>query len=219
MRRTRILLADDHSLVLRGIAKLLEEKFEVVGLAENGRALVEAALRLHPEVMVLDISMPILNGIDALHEVRRQLPVIKAVILTMHNNPIYLRKALNAGASGYVLKSSAAEELLKAIETVLKGGLYITPQFGEGVLTEALAGRNEHSRSSVELTGRQRQILQLVAEGRQNKEIAEILHVSVKTIEFHRSRLMAKLNVRSVAELTAIAIREGLMDGGGLKDS
>jgi len=210
MKRPRILLADDHSLILEGIKGLLESEYEIVGLVDNGKALVDAALRLKPDIVVLDISMPILNGIDAMREMKRELPQAKAIILTMHSSPIYLRRALEAGASGYVLKSGAAEELLTAVAKILKGETYITPAFNVGAL-ERLASSCGQGRSTIELTSRQRQILQLVAEGRQNKEIAQILQVSVKTVEFHRSRLMAKVGARSIAELTRIAIQEGLV--------
>ncbi len=210
--KPRILLADDHSLILKGIKGLVETHYEVVELVDNGKAAVEAALRHKPDVVILDITMPILNGIDAMREVKRQLPQTKVIILTMHSSPIYLRKALEAGASGYVLKSGAAEELLEAIAKVLKGGVYVTPAF-QGFTPQSLAlWRAKPGKSAIELTSRQRQILQLVAEGRQNKEIAHILKVSVKTVEFHRSRIMAKAGAHSVAELTKLAIQEGLID-------
>jgi len=190
----------------------VESHYEVVGLVDNGQQAVETALRHKPDVLILDISMPILNGIDAMRAVKRELPQTKVIILTMHSSPIYLRKALEAGASGYVLKSGAAEELLDAIAKVLKGGVYVTPAF-QGVTLQSVAlGRSKPGRSPIELTSRQRQILQLVAEGRQNKEIAHILQVSVKTVEFHRSRIMAKTGAHSVAELTKLAIQEGLVD-------
>lgn len=210
--KPRILLGDDHSLILKGIKGLVETQYEVAGLADNGRDVVEAALRLKPDVIVLDISMPILNGIDAAREVKRALPGTKIVVLTMHASPIYLRKALEAGASGYVLKSGAAEELLEAITEALKGRVYITPAFHRGAIQDAELWRSKPGKSSIDLTSRQRQILQLVAEGRQNKEIAHLLNVSVKTVEFHRARIMAKAGVHSVAELTKLAIREGLID-------
>lgn len=210
MKRTRVLMADDHSLILKGIAGLLDQRYEIVGLAENGKALLEAAGTLKPDVVVLDISMPILNGIDATREIKKALPSAKVIVLTMHSNAIYLRKALEAGASGYVLKAGAAEELLAAMDTALKGGVYVTPRFGKTVLDSVIANRPRPSRATVELTDRQRQILQLVAEGKQNKEIAGILHVSIKTVEFHRSRLMAKMGAQSVAELTVFAIQEGV---------
>jgi DNA-binding NarL/FixJ family response regulator len=213
VKQARILLGDDHSLVLKGITGLLEGHYDVVGAAEDGKALVEAALRLKPDVVVLDVSMPILNGIDAARAIRKDLPSTKLVFLSMHPNAVYLRKALEAGASGYVLKSGAAEELLTAIEEARKGNIYVSPNFGQNVI-EGIRG-SVGKRSPLELTDRQRQILQLIAEGRHNKEIAEILHVSVKTVEFHRGRLMTKLGARNVAELTRFAIQEGLIDSAG----
>ncbi len=211
MNRARILIADDHSLVLKGITGLLDKQYELAGMAENGKDLVDAAMRLRPDVVVLDISMPIMNGIDATREIKRALPATKVIVLTMHSNAIYLRKALNAGASGYVLKAGAAEELLIAIEKALAGGTYVTPSFDRNVLENVGLWRTQPLRSAIDLTGRQRQILQMIAEGKRNKEIAEILNVSVRTVEFHRMRLMTKLGAHSVAELTAFAMREGLI--------
>lgn len=215
MKPLRILLGDDHSLILKGIKGLLENHYDVVGLAENGKVLVEAALRLEPDLVVLDVGMPILNGIDAARQIKKVLPFTRLIFLSMHANPIYLRKALGAGASGYVLKSGAAEELLTAIEKVCKGDVYVTPHFGQAVIESVGDPGGKSSRLVIELTDRQRQILQLVAEGRQNKEIAEIMHISVKTVEFHRSRLLAKIGAHSVAELTKFAIQEGLIDLAG----
>ena len=213
MDRPRILLADDHSLVLQGIRSLLETRYAVVGTAENGKALVEEALRLRPDLIVLDVSMPILNGIDAAKAIKKVLPCTKLIFLSMHASAVYLRRALEAGASGYVLKSGAAEELLSALERVRAGETYIAPAFGIGVIESVRDWARSPERAAPQLTERQRQMLQLVAEGRQNKEIAEILGVSVKTVEFHRARLMTKLGAHSVAELTRFAIGEGLIDG------
>lgn len=212
MKRTTILLADDHSLVLAGIRKLLESAFEVVGAVDNGRTLVADALRLKPNVVVLDVNMPILNGIDAGREIKRELPDTKLVFISMHSTAIYVRKAIEAGASAYVLKSGAAEELLNAVEEARKGGTYFSPGFGFDVIESFRVGPRESTRHIVELTPRRRQILQLIAEGKQNKEIASLIFVSVKTVEFHRSRLMSILGVRSVAELTRFAIQDGLID-------
>jgi DNA-binding NarL/FixJ family response regulator len=210
MNRVRVLLGDDHALILEGVRRLLESHFDVVGAESDGQALVKAALQLEPDLVVLDISMPILNGIDATREIKKALPAAKVIVLSMHSNAIYLNKALQAGASGYVLKSGASEELLTAIEAVGKGRSYVSPGFGRQVIDGARDSAGRPKRSVIELTGRQRQILQLVAEGKQNKEIAEILCVSIKTVEFHRSRLMAKLGARSIADLTRFAIQEGL---------
>ena len=211
MKPARILLGDDHSLIVDGIRGLLATRYDVVGAANNGKDLIAAALRLVPDLVVLDISMPILNGIDAAREIKRALPDTRLVFLSMHSNAIYLRKALEAGASAYVLKSGASEELLKAIEVVNSGELYISPGFSREVIDTMRNQPRRSTRVLIDLTLRQRQILQLIAEGRQNKEIAEVLHVSVKTVEFHRARLMTKLGVHTVAEITRFAIEEGLV--------
>ncbi len=211
MTRTRILLADDHSLVLEGIKRLLEDKFEIVGHADNGRDLIRAALKSKPELVVLDVSMPILNGIDAAREIKRSLPATHFVFLSMHSSPIYLRKAMEAGASAYVLKSGASEELLHAIALTMQGGTYFSPGLDREVIETTRSAPRKASERTMELTSRQRQILQLIAEGKQNKEIAGLIHVSVKTVEFHRGRLMTRLGARTVADLTRCAIREGLI--------
>jgi len=215
VKRPRILLGDDHAMILNGIKGLLESHYEVVGSERNGKDLIEAALRLKPDLVVLDVSMPIMNGIDAAREIKKALPSTKLVFLTMQTNAIYLRKALEAGASGYVLKSGAAEELLTGIEEARKGNVYITPNFGQDVIETIRDWDQRRSGSSLELTDRQRHILQLLAEGKQNKEIAEITNISVRTVEFHRSRLMTRLGAHSVAELTRFAIQEGVIDGLG----
>jgi DNA-binding NarL/FixJ family response regulator len=215
VKRLRILLGDDHPMLLNGLKGLLENHYEVVGSEQNGKDLIEAVLRLKPDLVVLDVSMPILNGIDAAREIKKSLPSTKLIFLTMQTNAIYLRKALEAGASGYVLKSGAAEELLTAIEEARRGNVYITPDFGQAVIESVRDWREKGARSPVELTDRQKNILQLLAEGKQNKEIAEIAHISVRTVEFHRSRLMTRLGAHSVAELTRFAIQEGLIDGQG----
>ncbi len=211
MKRCTILLADDHSLLLGGIRGLLERDYEVVGAIDNGKSLIAEALRLEPDVIVLDITMPIMNGIDAAREIGKSLPKTKFVFLSMHSTHVYVRKALEAGASAYVLKSGAAEELLRAVEVVRKGGTYFSPGFGGDAIEDFKTWPDKSLRAPVELTDRQRRILQLIAEGKQNKEIASLLFISVKTIEFHRSRLMARLGIRSVAELTRFAIQEGLV--------
>lgn len=211
MKGIRILLGDDHPLVVDGVRGLLSNRYELVGSTNDGRSLVEAAVRLAPDVVILDISMPILNGIDAGREIKKALPETKLIFLTMHTNAVYLRKAIEAGASAYLLKSGASEELLAAIDAACKGDSYVSPSFRPEVLETLQQPPGKHSRSIVELTERQRQILQLVAEGRQSKEIADMLQVSLKTVEFHRSRLLAKLGARTVAELTRLAIEEGLI--------
>jgi DNA-binding NarL/FixJ family response regulator len=210
MNNTRILLGDDHSLILDGIRGILAEHYQVVGSVDNGRALVDAAVDLKPDLVVFDINMPILNGIDAAIEIRKALRGTKLVCLSMHANAIYLSKALEAGASAYVLKSGASEELLEAIAVVLNGGTWVSPGFSQSVLDSL---RSSPLGSTVRLTKRQRQILQLIAEGRANKEIAFLLGVSIRTVEFHRYQLMARLGLHTVADLTRFAIQEGLASG------
>ena len=211
MKRIRILLADDHALIVTGIKSLLEADCELVGQVADGRSLVEAALKLRPDLIILDIGMPKLNGLDAAAQIRKLWPEAKLLFLSMHANPVYLREALKVGGSGYVLKSSATEELRTAMRKILRGGIYVASAFSRDVLDslQTLSGRQP--RSSADLTTRQREVLQLVAEGEGNKEIAVSLNVSVKTVEFHRGRIMRKLGVHTVAELTQFAFRAGLV--------
>jgi DNA-binding NarL/FixJ family response regulator len=211
MNRTRIMVGDDHSLILEGIRALIDSKYDVVGSATDGKQLVSEALRLQPEIVVLDISMPIINGIDAAREIRKSLAETRFVFVSMHSNAIYVRKAMEAGGAAYVLKSGSWEELLDAIEMVRKGGIYLSPSLGNEVIDDVKARRSTSSPQGLDLTSRQRQILQLIAEGKQNKEIAAVLHVSVRTVEFHRSRLMSRLGARTAAELSRFALNEGLI--------
>lgn len=212
MKRPRLLLADDHTLMMEGLKKLLESDFELVGAVENGRALVVAAQQLRPDVILLDISMPLLNGIEAAHQLNKTLPNAKLVFVTMHADPAYVEEGFRAGASGYVLKRSAASELIRAIWHVLKGRRYVTPLLAkeapEGPSVSA-SGPPQFGRG---LTSRQRELLQLIAEGRSAKEIATILNVSPKTVEFHKSNVMRKLGLRTTAELTRYAIRHGIVE-------
>ena len=211
MKRTRILVADDHSIILAGIRNLIEQDWELAGHVEDGRSLVEAALKLRPDLIILDIGMPVLNGIDAAKQIRKAWPEAKLLFLTMHTSPIYLRLAMRAGGSGYVLKTSAAEELRPAIAKVLKGQVYVSAKFGPDIVGTLQTPSGKPSTSAADLTDRQREVLQLVAEGRSNREIAGILKVSVKTVQFHRGQIMRKLGVHSAVKLTAFAVREGLI--------
>ena len=212
MRRPRLLLADDHTLVLEGFRKLLESEFELVGAVEDGRALVAAAQKLRPDVILLDISMPLLNGIEAARQLKKLVPDTKLVFLTMHADPAYVTEAFRVGASGYLLKRSAASELVSAIHEVLKGRSYVTPLATKDMLDTFLGRAPAPGRLSSELTPRQREVLQLVAEGHSAKEIAAILSVSVKTIEFHKARLMRQLSLRGTAELTKYAVQHGIVE-------
>lgn len=213
MKRPTILLADDHTIVLEGIGKILEEHFDLVGKAEDGRALLESAQRLRPDAVVIDIGMPLLNGIDAARQLAKNVPQTKIVFLTMHADPAYVSEAFEAGASGYVLKQSAGSELVFALLEVLHGRYYVTPRVARDVVGGFLRG--ERGRPDVpsapRLTDRQREVLQLVAEGQSVKEIAATLDVSVKTVEFHKRRLMDQLGVRTTAGLTKYALTHGLI--------
>jgi DNA-binding NarL/FixJ family response regulator len=213
MTKIRVLLGDDHALILDGIRATLQLHFDVVGQATDGKALVAAAERLKPDLIVLDISMPLLNGFESARRIKAALPSTKLIFLSQHLNPAYLKQALKVGASGYVLKSGATEELQKAIAVVLRGQTYITPSFGDDVIARLWDRSGEFNNESEELTERQREIVQLIVEGRANKEIADILHLSIKTIEFHRARIMTKLGVHTVAELTKVALQQGLIPG------
>jgi DNA-binding NarL/FixJ family response regulator len=209
--RARVLLGDDHALILDGIRTALQPHHDVVGQAQDGKALVEAAERLRPDLVVLDIGMPVLNGFEAAKQIREKVPSAKLIFLSQHLNPAYLKHALKLGASGYVLKSGATEELQQAIAAALRSKTYITPAFGAENIASLRNRSGELSGAAEELTERQREILQLIINGKVNKEIADILHVSIKTVEFHRARLMAKLGVKTVAELTKVAIQQGFI--------
>jgi DNA-binding NarL/FixJ family response regulator len=213
IKRTRVLLGDDHALILDGIRASLQVQFDIVGQATDGKALVQAAERLRPDLVILDISMPLLNGFESARQIREILPSTKLIFLSQHLNPAYLKHALRVGATGYVLKAGATEELQTAISTVLRGKTYITPSFGEDVIARLWNRSGEVNEESEDLTDRQREILQLIVEGRSSKEMADLLHVSIKTIEFHRARIMNKLGVRTVAELTKVALQQGLIAG------
>lgn len=211
MKRPRLLLADDHPLVLAGLRSLLEAECEVLAVVSDGRSLVEAALRLKPEVIVLDIGLPLLNGIDAARLIKKELPETKLLFLTMHSNLAYLKDALAAGASGYVLKTSAREELLGAVQDVVRNRIHVSPGFGEEIVSQFERHPRSITGSQSILTARQREILQLVAEGRTAKEIAGILNVSLQTVAFHKHQIMNKLGLRTTAELTKFAIQDGLV--------
>ncbi len=211
MKRIRVLLGDDHALILDGVRASLQDRFEIVGEAYDGKALLAAAEQLKPDVVVLDISMPVLNGFESARLIKKSLPLTKIIFLSQHLNPAYLKHALKAGAAGYVLKSGAREELQQAIDSALHGKTYITASFGEEVRSKMLNRSGEISDDSEELTERQREILQLIVQGKANKEIADIIHVSIKTVEFHRARIMTRLGVRSVAELTKVSLQQGLI--------
>jgi DNA-binding NarL/FixJ family response regulator len=202
MRRARILLADDHPLFLEGVRRLLENKYEVVGTATDGKALILAAQQLRPDLIVVDISMPETNGLVAAQVLANTVPSAKFIVLSVHTDQAYISEAFRVGVKGYVSKRAAAAELLTAIKHVLEGRTYVTP----------LAGTETAGLSKVakRLTLRQLEILRLVAEGYQNKEIAQLLKISVKTVEFHKTRIMSELNIHTPAGLTRYAIDHGI---------
>lgn len=211
MSHTRVLLADDHALIMAGVRSALGPQFEIVGEAGDGSALLRAAETLRPDLVILDISMPVLNGLESARRIRKILPTARLIFLSQHNDPAYLREALKIGATGYVLKSEAGEVLSGAAAAVMRGETYISPGFGEPVIAGLWNRCGEINNESADLTARQREILQLILEGRANKEIADLLHLSVKTIEFHRARIMTKLGVGSAAQLAKVAVQRGLI--------
>jgi DNA-binding NarL/FixJ family response regulator len=211
MNKVRVLLADDHKIILEGLRRLLEPEFEVVGAVEDGRSLLRAAERLRPDVIVVDVSMPLLNGIEAVREIKRMEIPVKVVFLTMHPDATYAKRSIQVGALGYVLKHSAPSELVTAIREAMRGRTYVTPALtGDALGLEGQGG----TRSAEEpggLTSRQREVLQLLAEGHSAKQIADIMCISPRTVEFHKYRMMEILNVKSAAALIQHAIRHGIV--------
>jgi DNA-binding NarL/FixJ family response regulator len=209
MKRPRILLADDHRIVAEGLRGLLEPEFELIGIVEDGRALLTTAEKLRPDVIVADISMPLLNGIEAVRQIKRTNEEIKVVFLTMHPDVTYAASAFEAGASGYVLKHSAPSELITAIQSALRGKTYVTPLLA-GELMHFYKERPNQRDELSKLTPRQREVLQLLAEGHSAKEIASILNISARTVEFHKYRMMEALGLKSAAELIRYAVKHGI---------
>ena len=211
-RRPRVLLADDHLLVAEALTSLLTPEFELVGVVEDGRALLEAAGKLQPDVIVADVSMPHLNGIDALVQLRQGGDRTPVVFLTMHRDVTFARRALDAGASGFVLKHSASVELVAAIRAALQGKTYLTPQLAGEVLEAMKEGPERADDPVASLTPRQREVLQLLAEGRSAKEVAAGLGISTRTVEFHKYQMMETLGLHTNAELIHFAIKHGLVE-------
>ncbi len=211
-RRARVLLADDHLLVAEALKSLLSTEFDLVGVVEDGRALVEAAARLKPDAIVADITMPHLNGIDAMVRLRKDGHHMPVVFLTMHRDVTFARRALEAGASGFVLKHSASVELIAALHAVLEGGTYLTPRLAGEVLDVMRGGKEHPVDPAASLTPRQREVLQLLAEGRSAKEIAATLGISVRTVEFHKYQMMETLELQTNADLVHFAIKHGLIE-------
>jgi two-component system response regulator NreC len=214
MTMIKILLADDHKIVRQGVRTLLaaEPDMEVVGEADNGRATLRLAQELSPQVIIMDISMPDLNGIDATRQILAETPGVKVIALSMHSDSLFVLNMLKAGASGYLLKDCALEELVKAIRTVVANKTYLSPGISDILIKDFMEGWSTTTGASAfsVLTAREREVLQLMAEGNSTSQIAHSLCVSVKTVEAHRKQLMNKLGIHNVAGLTKYAIREGL---------
>jgi DNA-binding NarL/FixJ family response regulator len=211
MRHPTIILADDHAVVREGLVKILQPSFEVLAAVEDGRQLLDAARSLNPDAIVLDLSMPALNGVEAIRQLRRERVRSRVVVLTMHSDVAYATEAFEAGASGYVLKHSAAAELVKGIHEVLDGRVFISPEIEQEVLPFILKGAHQSRKSVMSLTPRQREVLQLVAEGHTMKEVARLLNVSPRTVEFHKYKMMQELGLHSTAELTQYALKHRIV--------
>jgi len=209
----KILLADDHKLVREGFRKLLaqETDIEVIGEADTGRKTIEMVLELLPDIVVMDITMPDLNGIDATASIKREVPSTKVLCLSMHSDRRFVMAVIRAGASGYLLKDCSSDELVRAVHAVARNEVYLSSQIAHFVVNESLASTKDKGGSAYEvLTPREREIVQLLAEGKNTKTIALTLGISVKTVEAHRHKVMQKLKMHSIAELTKYAISEGL---------
>jgi DNA-binding NarL/FixJ family response regulator len=210
MGRTRILLADDHTIVCAGLAKLLEPQYEVIGIVEDGRALLKAAGELKPDVVLLDIGMPLLNGLDAARELKKRMPQVKLIFLTMESDCYIAAEALRAGAAAYLLKTSAADELLQAVRDAMRGVSYVSPQIGRAMEDRFIRDPRALDRPS-QLTSRQREVLQMLAEGRSMKEIAYILEIAHRTVRFHKNQIMEELGITTNSGLVKYAMRNGMI--------
>ena len=210
MKRKRIILADDHMFLLDAIKNLLEPEFEVVGAFSDGHARVEAAQGLSPDVIVLDIGMPLMNGLNAGQRLKQMMPSVKLIYLTMNHDPDTAGEAFRLGASAYLLKTSAAAELQKAIREVVRGGYYVTPLMTKGMVG-SFVQNFKRRKSPTPLTLRQKEVLQLLAEGRSMKEVAFVLNVSPRTVAFHKYTMMEHLQIRSSAELIEYAMRSSIV--------
>ncbi len=212
MPKFRLLIADDHPIILEGMRRLLEEEYDLVGTAGDGRALIVATERFRPDAVLVDIAMPLLNGIEATRQIRKAVPNTRVVIVTQHTDRLYIEAAFRAGACAYVVKQSAAADLLIALREVLDGRLYVSQSVGKDLPLSLLGSRNGAALMfGAELTPRQREVLQLVAEGKSIKEIAELLKISPKTVEFHKASIMDLLGLRTTAELTRYAVAHGIV--------
>ncbi|MBD3415047.1 MAG: response regulator [Candidatus Aminicenantes bacterium] len=216
MKPITVLLAEDHTIVRKGLRSLLSQTqgIKVIGEAENGREAVKLVEKHHPELVVMDISMPLLNGLEATRQIKKRFPKTQVLILTVHDNEEYLFEIIKAGASGYIVKKAALEELLMAVQAVSKGETFFSPTVSTKIIKKLLKKKEtlEQEPPHSYLTEREREVLQLIAEGYSNKEIAEILFISVKTVEAHRSHIMEKLDLHKAADLTKYAIEHRIIE-------
>lgn len=210
--KPRVLLADDHRIVAEGLRSLIEPEFELIGIVEDGRALIDSTERLKPDVIVADISMPLLNGIEALRQLRKSNRDVKVIFLTMHSDVSYFVSAFEAGALGYVLKHSAPTELNIAIRCALRGKKYVTPLLSGEFIEGRKKGCQERQDEASYLTRRQREVLQLLAEGKSVKEVASLLNISSRTVEYHKYQMMKDLGVKTVADLIRYAVRHTIVN-------
>lgn len=210
MTKARILLADDHTLVAEAFKRLLEPEFEVVATVGDGRALLRSAAELKPDLVLVDLNMPLLNGLDASEQLKQTLPRVKIIVLTMNEDPEIAAETMEKWASGYLLKKSAGSELLKAVRDVLRGGRYVAPALRD--VMEDLASRDSRPDSTRGLTARQREVLQLLAEGHTMKEAAAILNVATRTIAFHKYRIMQDFGLENNSDLVRFAMKQGLIN-------
>jgi DNA-binding NarL/FixJ family response regulator len=210
MTLPRVMLADDHTILVEAFRKLLEPHFEIVGTVSDGRALMEAAPNLKPDVIVVDIGMPLMNGLEAGQRLKEQMPAVKIIFLTMNEDPDVAAQAMHSGASAYLLKSSAASELISAIHISLKGKSYITPQIARGMQKSFIKNPRPKERAKT-LTPRQREVVQLLAEGKSMKEVASVLNVTPRTVAFHKYRVMEELHLETTAELIQFAIKSRIL--------
>jgi len=211
MKLPRVMLADDHSLLLEAFRKLLEGKCEIVGTACDGRALLDEAPALRPDVIVVDIGMPLLNGLEAARQLREKIPSSKLIFLTMNEDPDVAAEAMRSGASAYLLKNSAASELFRAIQDALKGKSYVTPRIARRM--EQAFAHNPKGKARKKLTTRQREVVQLLAEGKSMKQAADTLNVTPRTVAFHKYRIMEELGIKTSAELIQFAIKNRILIG------
>ena len=210
MAPPRVMLADDHTILVEAFRKLLEPQYEVVGTVADGRALVETAPKLKPDVIVVDIAMPLMNGLEAGLRLKELMPSVKLIFLTMNEDPDLAVDAIHSGASGYLLKSSAASELMQAIQMALKGKSYVTPQMARGMQKSFIKGPRPKTRAK-SLTPRQREVVQLLAEGKSMKEVADVLKVTPRTVAFHKYQVMEELSHKTTADLIQFAIKSKIL--------